>query len=75
MLDPTFIRDHVDEVRAGLKNRGLDTDKALEDIATLESRRRRLSIVCAQANGMGRPRLEVERSRHQAAFHSATRTL
>jgi seryl-tRNA synthetase len=42
MLDPTFIRDHVDEVRTGLKNRGLDTDKALEDIATLESLRRRL---------------------------------
>jgi seryl-tRNA synthetase len=42
MLDPAFIRDHVDEVRAGLRNRGLDADKALEDIATFESLRKRL---------------------------------
>ena len=42
MLDPTFIRDHVSEVRAGLRNRGLNADKALEDIATLENLRRRL---------------------------------
>src|SRR6476659_3901310 len=42
MLDPTFIRDHIEEVRAGLRNRGLDPDKALEDIATLETARRRL---------------------------------
>ena len=42
MLDPRFIRDHVEEVRAGLRNRGLDPDKALEDIATLETARRRL---------------------------------
>jgi seryl-tRNA synthetase len=42
MLDPAFIRDHVEEVRAGLRNRGLDPDKALQDIATLEGLRRRL---------------------------------
>jgi seryl-tRNA synthetase len=42
MLDPAFIRDHVDLVRTGLKNRGLDLDKVLEDIATLEGLRRRL---------------------------------
>ena len=42
MLDPIFIRDHVDEVRAGLRNRGLDADKALGDIATFEALRRRL---------------------------------
>jgi len=42
MLDPVFIRDHVDEVRAGLRNRGLDVDKALTDIATFEVLRRRL---------------------------------
>src|SRR5437764_792174 len=42
MLDPAYIRDHVEEVRAGLRNRGLDADKALEDIATLENLRRRL---------------------------------
>jgi seryl-tRNA synthetase len=42
MLDPTFIRDHVDDVRTGLRNRGLDADKALTDIATFEALRRRL---------------------------------
>src|SRR5436190_17598150 len=42
MLDPTFIRDHIEDVRAGLKNRGLDPDKTLEDIATLETARRRI---------------------------------
>src|SRR5436309_13155976 len=42
MLDPRFIRDHIEEVRAGLRNRGLDPDKALENIATLETARRRL---------------------------------
>src|SRR5947199_3823448 len=42
MLDPIYIRDHVDEVRAALRRRGLDPDKALEEIATLETIRRRL---------------------------------
>jgi seryl-tRNA synthetase len=42
MLDPGFIRDHVDDVRTGLRNRGLDADKALADIATFEALRRRL---------------------------------
>ncbi|MGE5244216.1 MAG: serine--tRNA ligase [Betaproteobacteria bacterium] len=42
MLDPTFVRDHIETVRTGLRNRGLDPDKALEDIATLETARRRL---------------------------------
>ena len=42
MLDPAYIRDHIDEVRKGLRNRGLDPDKALEEIATLETARRRI---------------------------------
>src|SRR6185312_6381567 len=42
MLDPAFIRDHIEEVRTGLRNRGLDADKALADIATFEALRRRL---------------------------------
>jgi len=42
MLDPAYIRDHIEEVRAGLRNRGLDADKALEEIATLETARRRI---------------------------------
>src|SRR3954465_14199617 len=42
MLDPAFIRDHIEVVRTGLRNRGLDPDKALEKIATLETAPRRL---------------------------------
>jgi seryl-tRNA synthetase len=42
MLDPSFVRDHLVEVRGGLLRRGIDPDKALEDLATLESARRRL---------------------------------
>jgi seryl-tRNA synthetase len=42
MLDPAYIRDHIDEVRTGLRNRGLDPDKGLEEIATLETARRRI---------------------------------
>ena len=42
MLDPAYVRDHMDEVRAGFKNRGLEADAELEQLATLESRRRRI---------------------------------
>src|SRR5262245_62265466 len=41
MLDPAFVRQNLDAVRAGLKNRGLDADKSLEEIATLDGLRRR----------------------------------
>ena len=42
MLDPAYVRDNLQMVREGLRNRGIDPDKALEEIATLESARRRL---------------------------------
>ena len=42
MLDPTLVRENLETVRAGLRNRGMDPDKALEQIATLEGLRRRL---------------------------------
>jgi seryl-tRNA synthetase len=42
MLDAAFVRDHMDEVRTGLRNRGLQPEAELEQIATLETRRRRL---------------------------------
>src|SRR6478672_12495540 len=42
MIDPTYVRDHVEEVRNGLQNRGLRLDTELEQLATLELRRRRL---------------------------------
>jgi seryl-tRNA synthetase len=40
MLDPAFVREHMEVVRTGLRNRGLDADKALEEIATLDAVRR-----------------------------------
>ena len=42
MLDAGYVRDHIDDVRAGLRNRGLQPDAELEQIVTLETRRRRL---------------------------------
>jgi len=42
MLDPAYVRDHIEEVRRGPRARGLDPDKALEEIATRETARRRL---------------------------------
>jgi seryl-tRNA synthetase len=42
MLDPAFLRDNFELVRAGLQKRGLDLTAELEDLATLETRRRRL---------------------------------
>jgi seryl-tRNA synthetase len=42
MLDPAYLREHMDEVRAGLRNRGVQADAELEQLATLEARRRRL---------------------------------
>src|SRR5213592_1170778 len=42
MIDPLYVRDHVEAVRTGLRSRGLDPDKALEEIATLEAARRRI---------------------------------
>ena len=42
MLDSAYVRDHMEAVRAGLRNRGIDPDKALEEIATFETARRRL---------------------------------
>jgi len=42
MLDPTYVRDHLEEVRTGLQNRGLRLDNELEQLTTLELRRRRL---------------------------------
>jgi seryl-tRNA synthetase len=42
MIDPIYARDHLEEVRAAYRNRGLTVDSELEHLATLESRRRRL---------------------------------
>ena len=42
MLDPAYVRDHSDEVRAGLRNRGLDPDTILAPFADLDARRKTL---------------------------------
>jgi seryl-tRNA synthetase len=42
MIDPAYVRDHLEEVRAAFRNRGLEADSDLEHLATLETRRRRL---------------------------------
>jgi seryl-tRNA synthetase len=42
MLDPALVRDRLDDVRTGLRNRGLTVDRELEQLATLEARRRRV---------------------------------
>ena len=42
MLDPAFLRDNLDAVRRALQDRGIDLTAELEDLAALESRRRRL---------------------------------
>ena len=42
MLDPALLRDHLDTVRTGLQNRGLDLGAELDELVILENRRRRL---------------------------------
>ena len=42
MLDPAFVRDNPETVRAGYANRGLDAQAELEQLAGLDAERRRL---------------------------------
>ena len=42
MIDPAFLRDNPDAVRTALASRGGDFSAELEELATLESHRRRL---------------------------------
>lgn len=42
MLDPTFVRDHLDAVRESLTRRGARMDSELETLAALDAERRRL---------------------------------
>ena len=42
MLDPAFVRDHPEDVRAGLRNRGIDPDAILQPFADLDARRKAL---------------------------------
>src|SRR5262249_49808481 len=71
MLDPAYIRDHMEQVRESLRSRGIDADRALEEIATLETARRRLipelEGLKRQQNASGD---EIARARRQG--HDAT---
>jgi seryl-tRNA synthetase len=42
MLDPAYVRDHTEDVRQGLTNRGLDADGVLRPFAELDAKRRAL---------------------------------
>jgi seryl-tRNA synthetase len=42
MLDPAYLRDNLDVVRAAMQRRGVDLNAELEELAALEARRRRL---------------------------------
>ena len=53
MLDPAFVRDHLEEVQAALRRRGLDAGADLESLATLEAARRR---VISELEGIKRER-------------------
>ncbi len=42
MIDPALLRDNIAAVQTALANRGVDLTRELEELAALESRRRRL---------------------------------
>jgi seryl-tRNA synthetase len=44
MLDPAFVRDHTDLVRAALTNRGLDAEALLSALVPLDERRRSMIL-------------------------------
>jgi len=44
MLDPAFVRDKPDLVRTGLQNRGLEPEALLNDLSSLDEKRRSLIL-------------------------------
>ena len=66
MLDPVFVRDNIDLVRQRLAARGIDLTTDLEQLATLESQRRR---IIPQVEGLKREQNtagdEVARAKRQ----------
>jgi seryl-tRNA synthetase len=72
MLDPAYVRDHGEEVRAGLRNRGLDPDTILEPFAAIDARRKAL---IPQVEGLKREQNasgeEVARAKKQGLDPSA----
>jgi seryl-tRNA synthetase len=78
MIDPALFRDNLEAVRAGLAKRGMDLTAELEELATLETRRRRL---LPEIEGLKREQNtagdEVARAKRQgldtAKIHEASR--
>src|SRR3989441_3815830 len=78
MVDPALLRDKLDAVRAGLQKRGLDMAAELDELASLEARRRRL---LPELKGLKREQNtagdEVARARRQGLdvtkIHEASR--
>jgi seryl-tRNA synthetase len=72
MLDPAYVRDHADDVRAGLRHRGLDPDAILGPFAELDARRKTL---IPQVEGLKREQNasgeEVARAKKQGLDPSA----
>jgi seryl-tRNA synthetase len=66
MLDPAFVRDHIETVQRALAGRGLDAAADLQQLAALEAGRRRL---IPQVEGLKREQNaageEVARARRQ----------
>ncbi len=72
MLDPAYVRDHVDAVREGLRHRGLDPDAILGPFADLDARRKALIV---EVEGLKREQNtaseEVARAKKQGEDPSA----
>ena len=72
MLDPAYVRDHADEVRKALQNRGLDPETVLGPFGELDARRRELIL---QVEGLKRDQNasgeEVARAKKQGLDPSA----
>ena len=59
MLDPAFVREHTETVRQRLAARGVDLSAELEQLATLESQRRRV-IPSSKGSSASRTRLATK---------------
>jgi len=78
MLDAAFVRDHPDQLRAALANRGIDAEADLASLGELDARRRTLipdvESLKRQQNAAGE---EVARAKRQgqdvSALHAASK--
>ncbi len=72
MIDPAFVRDYPDIVRAGLRNRGIDPDADLDALASLEARRRAAIVeVEALKREQNRSGEEIARAKKEGRDPSA----